>query len=157
MSSLKLGQIMSSSVDLGQGNGRCCMGNPGRHSHCQRAVSPLEGQVRADLIRGDLLPKAVKSALHLQGIDTVLGILKIIFREYMPSESTCRLETLQALERPVKAGRNYKECLTSPSALQLRPAGFGSGVGSNPGLLEDVSKSSGFADKRAQRRPPFRF
>ena len=77
------------------------------------AVSPLEGQVRADLIRGDLLPKAVKNALHLQGIDTVLGILKIIFREYMPSESTCRLETLQALERPVKAGRTYKECLTA--------------------------------------------
>ena len=77
------------------------------------AVSALEGQVRADLIRGDLLPKAVKNALHLQGIDTVLGILKIIFREYMPSESTCRLETLQALERPVKAGRNYKECLTA--------------------------------------------
>ena len=77
------------------------------------AVSALEGQVRADLIHGDLLPKAVKNALHLQGIDTVLGILKIIFREYMPSESTCRLETLQALERPVKAGRNYKECLTA--------------------------------------------
>ena len=77
------------------------------------AVSALEGQVRADLIRGDLRPKAVKNALHLQGIDTVLGILKIIFREYMPSESTCRLETLHPLERPVKAGRNYKECLTA--------------------------------------------
>ena len=31
----------------------------------------------------------------------------------MPSESTCRLETLQALERPVKAGRNYRDCLTA--------------------------------------------
>ena len=45
------------------------------------AVSAQEGQVRADLIRVDLLPKAVKNALHLQGIDTVLGILKIIFQE----------------------------------------------------------------------------
>ena len=121
------------------------------------AVSPLEGQVRADLIRGDLLPKAVKNALHLQGIDTVLGILKIIFREYMPSESTCRLETLQALEPSSQSRSNLQGVSDSPSALQLRLASIGPGVKSNPGLPEDVSKSSRFADKRAQRRPPFCF
>ena len=36
ISSLKPWQIMSSFVVLGQEKGRYCMGNPGRHSHCQR-------------------------------------------------------------------------------------------------------------------------
>ena len=104
---------MSNFVVLGQRERALLHGQSRETFALPTAISALEGQVRADLIRGDLLPKAVKSALHLQGIDTVLGILKIIFREYMPSESTCRLETLQALERPIKAGRNYKECLTA--------------------------------------------
>ena len=110
------------------------------------AVSALEGQARADLIRGDLLPKAVKNALHLQGIDTVLGILKIIIRENMPSESTCRLETLQALERPVKAGRNYKECLTALRRFNYDLRVLVRELGATPDYLR-----SGFANERAQR------
>ena len=76
-------------------------------------VSPLEGQNRADLLREELLPRTVKSQRHLQGVDTVVGILKVVIREFMPSEHTCRIETLQSLERPLRAGKNYKECLLS--------------------------------------------
>ena len=120
-------------------------------------VSPLEGQVRADLIRGDLLPKAVKSALHLQGIDTVLGILKIIFREYMPSESTCRLETLQALERPVKAGRNYKECLTALRRFNYDLRVLVRELGATPDYLRMYQSLRDLPTNVLRERPPFCF
>ena len=48
-------------------------------------------------------PRSVKSQCHLQGVDTVVG--------FTPSENTCRIETLQSLERPLRAGKNYKEWL----------------------------------------------
>ena len=50
---------------------------------------------------------------------------------------------------------NLQRVFDSLAALQLRLASSGPRVGSNPGLLEDVSKSSGSANKRAPRGSPF--
>ena len=63
--------IISSSVALVLGSELSCTDAFGLLA----AAYALEGQARPDMIQGDLLPKVLRSACHLQGIDTALEIL----------------------------------------------------------------------------------
>eukprot|EP00971_Amphidinium_carterae_P190764 3785604-Amphidinium_carterae.1 len=52
------------------------------------------------MVRGELLPKHVKTQIHFMQLDQVQDIVSFIMREYMPSEGAARLESYTKSRTP---------------------------------------------------------
>eukprot|EP00971_Amphidinium_carterae_P314182 6245285-Amphidinium_carterae.1 len=65
-------------------------------------LTPLEAQLCVDLLADATLPKNIKTEIQLQGIDTFQGILRLVFRQFLPSESDSRLAGLAAVEKSIR-------------------------------------------------------
>eukprot|EP00971_Amphidinium_carterae_P084958 1681164-Amphidinium_carterae.1 len=76
-------------------------------------LSILEAQIRSDLLKGDTCPKLVKQESVLQNAFTVVQVLTIIFRQYMPSENASVISGLATVETPLKNARTFREALLS--------------------------------------------
>eukprot|EP00971_Amphidinium_carterae_P046686 919940-Amphidinium_carterae.1 len=78
-----------------------------------KQVAMFEGALRADVLRGDVLPKSVRTACALQRTDTVQDIIHLLFREVLPSENNSRLEAHRDLDKPVKAAKTFREAIST--------------------------------------------
>eukprot|EP00971_Amphidinium_carterae_P203580 4040452-Amphidinium_carterae.1 len=73
----------------------------------------LEAQMRADMLNKDMSPKEMKPKMYLQRAYTIPSCLGILMKQYLPSEQTSGVEASQAPERTLKAGKTFRECLSS--------------------------------------------
>ena len=94
----------------------------------------LEATMRAELLKDRVVTTAMQ-----KGTSTILDLLFIAFKTYLPSEPSARVDGLTTIEAPLRAAKNFQEALSTLRNWRQQVLTVVTDLGGNPEPLELLS------------------